>query len=236
MALPTFDFAFEPDVYAEEELSEIPEAQYIDKSLITDINIKKCRLIVSLCSIEYGTASSSAAAFLVFRFVFQPFDARFNSAIFTLNFENNATVYALAPEYIEGNKSETVIRNKLNGQLTIGYSVVSASVGAERETEQTKPSKMHIQGSGVDTDLVRWTMEENKQQKSGLPDTFTGAIVVKSQGEIKATLNIHATIGKDWAFRKIVCSEERLLVLDGTTKLGTRPEGLQIAENCFIST
>jgi hypothetical protein len=231
MALPPFDFTLEPDEFAEEELAS--ETEYIDKSLITDIIIKKCRFIASLCTIEYGDVSSFPGALLVFRFVFQPYEARFKAAIINLYFENTATVHALAPETIEGNKSEVVIRSKLNGQFSIGYPPVNISAGAEREVEHTKTSVMRIQGSGVDTDFVRWTLEENKEQKSGLPDCFMAAIVVRSQGEIKASLKIHATIARDWAIRKVVCSEEHRLVLDGKTRLGIRPEGIKIADNCF---
>ena len=44
--------AFEPDIEAEEELAD--EKERIDKALITDDTIKKCRIIASVRSVEYG--------------------------------------------------------------------------------------------------------------------------------------------------------------------------------------
>jgi len=235
MSIPEIEFLFEPDQFGEQELGDIAPSRRIDKNLITDVMIKKCRLIVSVVAVEYGAVSSTPAALFVLRFVFQPFGARFDSAILTCCFEEDATVTALAPDFIEGEHSETTIRNKLNGSLSIGYSVAQVNIGVDRERERSQKHKMRIQGTGVDTDLVRWTMEENPEQKSGLPEKFTGAIVVKAEGEIKVTLNVYATISKDWAMRKIVCAHEQVLHFDGRTKIGSKPDGLQIEGSLFLS-
>ena len=235
MPLPDIEFLFEPDEFAEQELGDIPPSQRIDKNLITDVTIRKCRLVVSVVAVEYGTVSSTPAALIILRFVFQPFEARFDSAILACCFDEHAIVTGLAPDFIEGEHSETAITNKLNGSLSIGHSIAKVNFEVARERERSRKYNMRIQGSGVDTDLVRWTMEENREQKRGLPGKFTGAIIVKAEGEINARLSVYATISKDWAIRKIVCAQEHVLHFDGRTRIGSKPEGLKIEDSLFLS-
>jgi hypothetical protein len=234
MTLPSFEFTFEPDIYAEEELAA--ETGYvIDKTLITDIEIKKCRIIASVCTVEYGTIDSQPGALLVFRFVFHPFGSRFKDATLIFSFDGNTVVRALGPESVKGNENEKTIRNKLHGEFSIGYPPINFTIGGERETEETAKSMMRIQGSGEDTPLVRWTMQENGQEKSGLPEKFIAAIILQAKGEIDVSIKIHATIGRSMGIRKICVDDNFKLGFDGKTKLGRRPEGMVVADNVFVA-
>ena len=198
----------------------------------------ECRMVISPCFVEYGTSAASPAALLVFRFAFHPFDARFCKALFTLSFELDVTVVALGPDWPEGNYSEVNIKNMLNGSLTLGFPGagvnIGGTVGGGKEKAHVKKSKWYIQGSGIDTDLVLWTMMENEQDKSGLPDKFIGAVVLQTEGEFKGTLKTHATIGGNGAIRKIVSEKEYPIQVDGKTKKGVRPPSIQIEKNYFV--
>ena len=138
MPLPEIEFLFGPDEFGEQELRDIPPSQRIDKTLITDVTIEKCRLVVSIVAVEYGTVCSTPAALVVLRFVFQPFDAM------TCCFDEDAIVTGLAPDFIEGEHSKKAITNKLNGSLSIGHSIAQVNIEVGQERQHSRKCNMRI--------------------------------------------------------------------------------------------
>jgi hypothetical protein len=150
--------AFEPDEDTEEELAG--EEEPIGKALITDDTIRKCRIIASVRSIEYGEieiapgqtkAGSTARHQLRFS---HPFESRVKEADVEPAFNNKVTIAVLQPESIDDSESEETIRHKLYGEPSIGYppAGVNAKAGSERETEQKKKFASRTRGLGNNTE------------------------------------------------------------------------------------
>jgi hypothetical protein len=231
---PSLDLPFEPDVIAEEELADGDE---INKQLISDETIRQCRLLTSLRSAEYGIVSSSPGALLVFSFNFHPFETRFKNARIRLRFESEseAVVIALQPDYILDTDGETIVRSKLSGRFRIGYFPFEVVAGGE--STRTRKYAMQIDGSGVDSDAAVWTLQENPDQKQGIPLNLIAAVTLQAKGAISIDLDIRAKVGGVGAFlsgiRKVIIQKSTRL--DGRTAIGSRPEGLEVSESAFRS-
>lgn len=148
-----WNLAFKPDEDAEEELADEPEP--IDKALITDETIRKCRIIAAIRCIEYGAVElapgqSVPGMLLVLSLTFHPYESRVKEAYVELGF-NKAAIAVLQPESVDDSESEEIIRKKLHSEFSIGYppAGVSATLGGERETEKKKVSALRIRGSGI---------------------------------------------------------------------------------------
>lgn len=232
--------AFEPNEDAEEELAD--EDEPIVKALITDETIRKCRIIASVRSIEYGEieiapGQTVPGALLTINFVFHPFESRVKEADVELAFNNKATIAVLQPESIDDSESEETIRHKLYGEFSIGYppAGANAKAGNERETEQKKKFALRIRGSGSDTHRATWTLRENPQARDGIHLNFMAVIIVKADGEMEVDIEIRAKIGTTaknlLGIRKIITQETKKF--DGKNLLGTRPQALDIKESFF---
>jgi hypothetical protein len=231
--------AFEPDEDAEEELAE--EEEPIDKALITDNTIRKCRIIASVRSIEYGDieiapGQTKPAALLAIDFVFHPFESRVKEADVELAF-NKATVAVLQPESVDDSESEETIRHKLYGEFSIGYppAGVNVKAGSERETEQKKKFALRIRGSGNNTKRATWTLRENPQARDGIHLNFMAVVILKVDGGMEVDVEIRAKISPAvknlLGIRKIIAQQTKKF--DGKTLLGTRPQALDIKESLF---
>jgi hypothetical protein len=232
--------AFEPDEDAEEELAD--EEEPIDKALITDNTIRKCRIIASIRSIEYGgieiaPGQTKPAALLAIDFVFHPFESRVKEADVELAFNNKATIAVLQPESVDDSESEETVRHKLYGEFSIGYppAGVNAKAGSERETEQKKKFALRIRGSGNNTKRATWTLRENPQTRDGIHLSFMAVIILQVDGGIEVDVEIRAKIGTTvknlLGIRKIITQQTKKF--DGKTLLGTRPQALDIKESFF---
>src|SRR6266487_5803703 len=103
---------FEPDEDAEEELADDEEP--VDKALVTDETIRKCRIVASVQSVEYGETEiapglKTPAALLAINFAFHPFESRVKGADVELAF-NNATIAVLQPKSVDDSESKETIR------------------------------------------------------------------------------------------------------------------------------
>ncbi|KAH7322025.1 hypothetical protein BKA65DRAFT_92278 [Rhexocercosporidium sp. MPI-PUGE-AT-0058] len=236
-----WELAFEPDQDAEEELAG-EEDGTVDKALITDETIRKCRILASVQSIEYGETEvtpgqTKPAALLVINFHFHPFESRVKGADVELAFNNKATIALLQPESINDSESEETIRHKLYAELSIGYppAGVDAKAGSERETERTKKFAERIRGSGISSSRATWTLRENPQARDGIHLRFVGVLVIKAEGELEVDVEIRATIGAKLddplGIRKIIATQTKKF--DGKSLLGRRPLALDIEEGLF---
>lgn len=232
--------AFEPDEDGEEELA--PEEEPIDKALITDDTIRKCRIIASVRSIEYGEieiapSRTKPGALLAIDFVFHPFEARVKEADVELDFNKEAIIAILQPESVDDSESEETIRHKLYGEFSIGYppAGVNATAGSERETERNKKFALRIRGSGNNTKRATWTLRENPQTRGGIHLNFRAVVILKVDGQIEVDVEIRAKIGatvkNGLGIRKIITRKTKQF--DGKSFLGTRPQGLDIKESFF---
>jgi len=236
-----WELAFEPDIEAEEELAAEADGK-VDKALITDETIRKCRILASVQSIEYGETEvaprqTEPAALLVISFHFQPFVSRVKGADVELAFNNKANIALLQPESINDSESDETIRHKLYAELSLGYppAGVEAKTGSERETERKKKYAERIRGSGISTSRATWTLRENPQARDGIHLRFVGVLVIKVDGELEVDVEIRATIGArlddPLGIRKIIARQTKKF--DGKTFLGKRPSGLDIEDLNF---
>jgi hypothetical protein len=231
----SLDLPFEPDVIAEDELAD--EDEEINNRLISDETIRQCRLLISLRSAEYGIVSSSPGVLFFFSFDFHPFEARFKNARIRLRFESESevVVMALQPDCVLDTEGETIVQSKLSGRFRIGY--FPFEIAAMGESTRTRKHAMQINGSGVDSDAAVWTLQENRDQKQGIPRNLIAAVALQARGEISIDLDIRAKLGSVSAFlpgiRKIII--QKSIRLDGRTAMGSRPEGAVLNESTFCS-
>jgi hypothetical protein len=234
-----WSLSFEPDEDAEEELADEPEP--IDKALVTDETIRKCRIIAAVHCIEYGTVKlapgqSTPGMLLVLSLTFHPYESRVKEAFVELAF-NKAAITVLQPESVDDSESEEIIRKKLYGELSIGYppAGVNATLGGERETERKKVSALRIRGSGTHTHRATWTLKENPEAQGGIHLNFMAVAIMSVNGEMEVDVEIRAKIGATvknvLGIRKIITQQTKKF--DGKTFLGRRPETLEIHESAF---
>ena len=205
-SLPLLDDHFEPDILAEEELAD--EDEPINRQLISDETVRRCRLLTSLNSVEYGTVYSSPGALLVFSFTFHPFETRFKNARIKLRFdsESETNVVVLKPDHIVDTDSETT------------------------ELTSIQRDVMHIHGSGVNSDAALWTLEEDPNRKQGILLHFIAAVVLQARGKITIDLDIRAKVG-GLLIRKVRIQNS--VLLDGRKSLGNRPDELEVDRSTF---
>jgi len=228
VSLLSFDVPFEPDIIAEEELAD--EDEQINKQLISDITIRRCRLLISLRSVEYGIVSSAPGALLVFSFNFHPFETRFKNARIRLRFESDSEVIvtALQPDSIIGTEDETTIQSKLRGRFRLGYGPLE--LVAEGELSGIRKYAMNILGTGVDSDAAVWTLQENHDQRHGIPLNLIAAVALRTRGGINIDLDIRAKLGS-LGIRKVIA--QKSIKLDGQSTLGRRPDDMEVSEEVF---
>jgi hypothetical protein len=237
------DTTFEPDIYGEEELAYSGDGEHVDPALITDSQIRNCRLLASIECVEYGKVSIAPgttvpAMLLCIDFTFHPLETRVKEADVEIAW-NKATIAILQPESIDDDETSETVRKKLSGEFKIGYEPigVGGSVGGERESEREKKSERRIRGSGLHTDRAVWTLRENSQNKNGIHLKFVTVLIVKiSSGVgIELDLEIRAklgpSIGNGLGIRKAIISTTKQF--DGKTLLGSRPATLDISTTCF---
>lgn len=243
----TWDLEFEPDEDAEEELGEnlnVSLHEYVDRALITDETVRKCRILAAVGCSEYGTTSVSPAQdtpamLLVINFTFHPFESRVKKAFVELSLAKGS-IALLQPESIDDSETTETIRKKLTGEIKLGYPPVGVQggVGAERESETTTTSALRIRGSGAHTHRATWTLRENPRDRQGIHLNFTAVLIAAVQGEVEVDFEIRAKIGLTWgnsfAIRKIIT--RKTIPFDGKTLLGFRPTTLDIHESCFRGT
>ncbi|PMD22221.1 hypothetical protein NA56DRAFT_748013 [Hyaloscypha hepaticicola] len=160
--------AFEPDEDGEEELA--PEEEPIDKALITDDTIRKCRIIASVRSIEYGEieiAPSQTKPGALLAIDFQ--QLRF--------FNLRALMIPRAKKQFGINFTESSVSATLPPE--------SATAGSERETERNKKFALRIRGSGNNTKRATWTLRENPQTRGGIHLNFRVVVILKVDGQIE---------------------------------------------------
>lgn len=234
-----WNLAFEPDEDAEEELADEPEP--IDKALITDETIRKCRIIAAIRCIEYGTIELAAGQsmpgmLLVLSLTFHPYESRMKEAYVELVF-NKAAIVVLQPESVDDSESEEIIRKKIHGEFSIGYPPggVGVTLGGERETERKKVSALRIRGSGSHTHRATWTLKENPEAQGGIHLNFLAVAIMTINGEMEVDVEIGAKIGATLknvlGIRKIITQQTKKF--DGKSFLGRRPQALDIHESAF---
>jgi len=230
---------FEPDEDAEEELDGEKGVEKIDKALITDETIRKCRILVATRCIEYGTVlvapkEEVPAMLFVAYFTFHPYKSRVKEAKVELAF-NKGSVAILQPESIDDNETEIIITKKLAGELKVGYDAVTAGISGERQSEEKKKSALRIRGSGANTARAEWTLSENPDDQKGIHLNFTTILIAKTQGEVEVDVEVRAKLGatldNPFGIRKIITRKTEYF--DGKSLLGFRPEKLEINEKYF---
>lgn len=226
--LPLFTIDFE----AEETLRGGGTGETHERNIFDEENHKKGRLLASVPCIEYGKINSSPGALLVFEFIFHPNNkTRFEFAEIELAFEGNAEeVEALGPEYVAEDESHEIIRKTLHGEFNLGHPPVNIAVGAGQASEATQTYKMVIRGSGRSTKIARWTLNENRHQKTGIPYKFIAAIAVRVKGKFKINFKVNVRISGMWKIKQVLVEK----TFDGRTELGKRPNGMIIDENIFV--
>lgn len=226
------ELAFEPDQFAEEELDEVED---INKALISDATIRKCRFIASVRCVEYGKIGSEPGMLLVFAFVFHPVESRVKRADIEVRFEKGV-ITTLQPQEIDDRESKMTIKNKLEGHFDMSHPPVALGVSAERETEKKQGYSRSVRGSGLDTELAMWTLRENSDQKGGVHLNFIAAMILKAEGEVEAEVEVRAQLGaslKDpLGVRKII--SRKSMKFDGKTARGRRPESLTTTDDVFV--
>lgn len=226
------DLVFEPDQFAEEELDD---AEEVNKALISDATIRKCRFIASVRCVEYGKIGLDQGMLLVFAFVFHPVESRVKQADIELRF-NNGVITMLQPQEIDDRESEVTISNILEGHFDMSHPPVALGMSAARETEKKKGYTRSIRGSGIDTELAVWTLRENSDQKGGVHLNFAAAIILKAKGEVDVEFEVRAQLGaslKDpLGIRKIISRNS--MKFDGMTNRGRRPESLTTTDDDFV--
>ena len=226
------ELLFEPDQFAEEELDESEE---INKALITDATVRKCRFIASVRCVEYGKIGAANGMLLIFAFVFHPVESRVKEADIDLRFDK-CIIATLQPQEVDDRESEVIVRNKLEGHFDMSHPPVALGVTGARETEKKKGFSRSIRGSGIDTSLAVWTLRENSDQKGGVHLNFIAAIILKGKGEVGVDVEVRAQLGaglKDpLGIRKIICRKS--MKFDGKTSQGRRPESLTTTQDVFL--
>ncbi|GIC92360.1 uncharacterized protein Aud_008826 [Aspergillus udagawae] len=227
-----YEFSFEPDHYAEEELDD---SEPINRDLISDTTARNCRMIASVRCVEYGKIGAEDGILLVIAFVFHPVGARVKEADIELRFKS-CVIATLQPQEIDDRESEVVIRNKLEGRFDMSHPPVAVGVTASQEKERVKGYTRSIRGSGIDTELAMWTLRENSDQRDGVHLNFTAVIILKGKGEVDVDVAVRAQLGaslKDpLGIRKIAC--QGLIKFDGKTSRGRRPESLTTPPDLFV--
>ena len=234
---------FEADTDAEEELAE-EEDEFVDHSLITDVEIRKCRMLATIQCVEYGLLSLSPTEMapgmlLCITFTFHPLETRVKEAQVEIGL-NKGTIAVLQPDSIDDDETVETVRKKLSGDFKIGYAPagVEGVLSAERESEREKTSERRIRGSGVHTDRAVWTLRENAQNKKGIHLKLVAVLIVRPRAtdrSLEVDLEIRAklgpSIGNGLGIRRILARTTKRF--DGKSMLGFRPTTLDISKEWF---
>jgi hypothetical protein len=206
MAEEILEISFAPNSNEEQLLGGTPEPKVeINKEVITDSQVAQCSCTARTLLVEHGTYKGSKACLLGFKFTFHSYLTRYKHAKIDIEFTSTSDepenqefkIVLLYPQEIVGQLSEEKVKKALSGQVTIGYDpYASATVNTSEEKEGVLKHYMSIKGSVIGTNEVRWTLEENTQQKNGIPLQFIGYIIVVYPGPFQAELDIDATIGR----------------------------------------
>jgi hypothetical protein len=229
---------FEPDE-ALETRYPVGEDGPVDKNLITDATVKKCRVLATIRCIEYGTTLEAPglpvpAMLLVTSFTFHPFESRVIRADVELSF-SAGSIALLQPESIYDSETIEIIHKKLSGAFRMGYPPAGLDIAGERESEMEKKYELRILGSGSNTQSAIWTLEENPRDKKGIHLNFISVVVLKAQGDIEMDIKIQGKLGLTLknvlGIRRITTGKRKRF--DGNTLLGIRPADLHIHEDFF---
>ncbi|KAK5708853.1 hypothetical protein LTR17_020300 [Elasticomyces elasticus] len=185
MAIEDFQLYFEPDPTENTLLAGPEPGIEINRDVISDATVAKCHFSVRTLVVKYGLYKSELACLLGFEFVFHPYMTRFKRAKIDIEFE------------VKGQVTEETIKRALSGEVTIGCEPYASTTGnISHKREGKKQYYMKLTGSRLGSDGVRWTLEENQDQKDGIPTRFVGFIVVSSSGPFEANFDVEATIGR----------------------------------------
>ncbi|KAH8745230.1 hypothetical protein BGZ57DRAFT_862545 [Hyaloscypha finlandica] len=194
----------------------------VNNEVITDGWVAKCRFDSRTVLVDYGNYDNHAACLVGFEFTFHPYQTRFQSA------EINV---AFVSADVENPNSEKVVKDALEGAVKIGYqdlAVIQAT--ASRATEKVTGKYMEILGSRVGKNGVRWTLEENSNQKDGLPRSLIGYVVLAYSGPFEAKVKVTAKVGLFVNLKDFIIDATRLITgqmtgdkeRDGTTSFDTK--------------
>jgi hypothetical protein len=203
MATEDLQLYFEPDPVENTLLAGPEPGIEINKEVISDAAVAQCHFSVRTLLVKYGFYKDESACLLGFEFVFHPYMTRFKRAKIDIEFDataaggNKPKIALLYPHEVRGQVTEETIKRALSGEVTIGYEPYASITGnISQETEGKKQYYMKLTGSRLGSNGVRWTLEENPDQKDGIPTRFVGFIVVSSSGPFGAEFDVDATIGR----------------------------------------
>ncbi|KAK4913675.1 hypothetical protein LTR49_018009 [Elasticomyces elasticus] len=245
MATEDFQLYFEPDPTENTLLAGPEPGIEINREVISDATVAKCHFSVRTLVVKYGLYKSESACLLGFEFVFHPYMTRFKRAKIDIEFGapaaggNKPKTVLLYPHEVKGQVTEETIRRALSGEVTIGcepYASITGNISHEREGK--KQYYMKLTGSRLGSDGVRWTLEENQDQKDGIPTRFVGFIVVSSSGPFEANFDVEATIGRyqqsmataqvmmDYVRRLVLRqqTDKKIVTFDSTTTVDRRED------------
>lgn len=203
MAAEYVQLYFEPNPVENTLLAGPESGVEINKEVVSDAAVAQCHFSVRTLLVKYGLYKDESACLLGFEFVFHPYKTRFKRAKIDIEFDtsdaggNGPKIVLLYPHEVEGQVTEEAIKKALSGEVTIGYEPYASITGnISQETESKKHYYMRLIGSRLGSNGVRWTMEENQDQKDGIPVRFVGFVVISSSGPFEAEFDVDATIGR----------------------------------------
>jgi hypothetical protein len=118
----------------------------------------------------------------------------------------------------------------LHREFNLGHPLVDISVGGTQASEVTRTHRMVIQGSGQFTYNVKWTLNKNRSQGTGIPHKFIAAIAVRVEGIFKINFEVNVCVSGMGKIKPVLVKR----TFDRRTEWGKRPIRMIIDENVFV--
>jgi hypothetical protein len=176
---------------------------------------------VSIVNITHGglAEGDDLATLLVFEFEFLATSGRrFKAASVTLQFKDSEgkmvqdpVVHAISPNgKLALNKTEKKqnIRFGVNASINAGSEVARGEVGMFWEVEESKKQEFYTALTGSkrnqrrmhigEDETVKWTLEENKDKKDGIPTFMRAAVLLRRPENVPFTFTVNVKTDVDF--------------------------------------
>jgi len=199
------DIPLIPDPDADEEMGSD------DIEVITDEELRDCRLLVVRRAVEAIDFNGKAGGAIQLNCSFQPGSkTRFSWARIVLRLTEPDSITFLDIQPREVRESEPVQFTLDNvGQIGMKYSGIESSAEESRSVAFAQYFCV-VHGSGEGTNKARWDFNENPQRKDGIGREQVLAITLPGNGNVQAMLKVNARLnspglkGKAEAIRDMV--------------------------------
>jgi hypothetical protein len=186
------ELRFEPDT----ELAE-RDSQPFSVDLI-----RASKVVTTATHARYGKFDGKTACLLVLRCDFIPnYQVRFKFVEIELKIvrAESSSIIAYRPHTWEGLAAELPIEqtSSIDGKLggSGGGAEAALGTGLEKHKERTEIKKARIL-SVLEDSAVMWRLSENDVKREGVPNPFTAALIVETDGKFSIRVRYQANLSK----------------------------------------